>query len=98
MAGSITKIRVVGFNGTVAIIWVAAVLTMGDKLIAGAQYAATPRRLKSIVHLARSIVVQDRDRRCCTGLTTRERSDGLIETIRNALTIISGRLLNDCLH
>jgi hypothetical protein len=72
------KIRVVGFNGTAAIIWVAAVQTMDGKLIAGAQCAVTSRSLKRIVRLARSIVVADRDKRCCTGLTIRERSDCVI--------------------
>src|SRR5262245_14327036 len=75
-AGFITRIHAAGFSGIAATSWVAAVRTMNGKSNDGARYAVILRKSGGIARAARSIAVAGKDKHCCIGLTTREKSDG----------------------
>jgi len=69
------RIRVAGFSGIAVTTWAAGVLTTSGKSNVGARCVATSRKSERTARRARSIAGDGKDRRCCTGPTTRERSD-----------------------
>ena len=74
-AGSITKIRVAGFNGIAVTTWDAAVPMMCAKSNAGARCDVTSRRSRSTARKVKSSAVRGRDKLYFTGPTTHARSN-----------------------
>src|SRR5687768_18455144 len=88
-AGSITRIRVVGFSGTAVITWAVVVLTTRGKSNAGAPFGGISPRSERTVRRVTKNAGPNNVRPCSTGLTTPVASNYLFRQSKQFKTACS---------